>query len=599
MAARLRLRGHTSLLMLGLLAATLASAIATSPALAAGSAGWLHLTSKAIPSNLAPGGEGTVSIAATNLGDADIEGSKAHPITLTDKLPAGITATGVLPPCGDSPEPVCTRHWPERKGIKYEPAECTVAASEVSCAFPEGLSPYEQFEVRISVQVAASLEPGEADNVTTAEAEGLTTAPAPLHRPLRVSTSPTPFGVDRFELTPEGDHGEPATQAGSHPFQFTTSFGLNDEYHVFPEGKRLPSSPAPLRNLRVNLPAGFVGNANKNVIAQCTELQFTTVLSNSVANQCPPETAVGVSVVRVTEPNLGITLSVPEPVYNLVPAKGEPARFGFLALGTPVTLDTAVTEGDYHIVVNAANTPESVVLLESLVTIWGIPGDERHDNSRGSQCVAHGADALAGEECLPPEPRNTSPFLTLPGSCTGPLESTTTARSWLFGAGFTGSVTAVGTPSLSGCEALPFEPTMSVTPTEHQSNTPTGLAVTLKVPQNTILEEEGLAEADIRNTTVTLPEGVQLNPSAANGLAACSIGADGLQGRRRERDVRIQQRPGRPAPTRPRSAKSASRARCSNANSREASTWRRRTTTRSIRCSASTSSSKTKSRACA
>jgi hypothetical protein len=531
MAARMRVRGRASLLLLGLLAALLASALASSSASAAGeSAGWLHLTSKAIPSNLAPGGEGTVSIAATNLGDAEIEGSKAQPITLTDKLPAGITATGVLPPCGDSPEPICTRHWPERKGVKYEPAECTVAASEVSCAFPEGLSPYEQFEVRIAVKVEPGVEPGEPDNVATAEAQGLALAPPALHRPLRVSTAPTPFGVDRFELTAENDHGEPATQAGSHPFQFTTAFGLNDEYHVFPQGVRLPSSPAPLRNLKVDLPAGFVGNANKNVINQCTELQFTTVLSNNLANQCPTDTAVGVSVVRVTEPNLGITLSVPEPVYNLVPARGEPARFGFLALGTPVTLDTAVTEGDYHIVVNAANTPESVVLLESLVTVWGIPGDERHDNSRGSQCVAHGADALAGEECLPPEPRNASPFLTLPGSCTGPLQSTTAARSWLFGAVYTGTLNAVGTSAMTGCEALPFEPTMSVKPLEQHSNTPTGLAVTLKVPQNTILEEEGIAEADIRNTTVVLPEGVQLNPSAANGLAACTTAQMGYKG---------------------------------------------------------------------
>jgi hypothetical protein len=530
MSALVRPRGRATLLVLGLLSALLVSAVASSSASAAGSLGWLHLTSKSIPSNLAPGGEGTVSIAATNLGDADIAGSKAQPITLTDKLPAGVTATGVLPPCGDSPEPICTRHWPERKGIKYEPAECTVAASEVKCAFPEALSPYEQFEVRISVKVEEGLAPGTVDNVATAEGQGLSSAPPPLHRPLTVSTSLTPFGVDRYELTAENDHGEAATQAGSHPFQFTTTFGLNDEYHVFPQGTRLPSSPAPLRNLKVDLPAGFVGNANKNVIAQCTELQFTTVLTNQLANQCPPETAVGVSVVRVTEPNLGLTLTVPEPVYNLVPAKGEPARFGFLALGTPVTLDTSVTEGDYHIVVNAANTPESVVLLESLVTVWGIPGDERHDNSRGSQCVAHGADALVGEECLPPEPRNTSPFLTLPTSCTGPLLSSSSARSWLFGATYTGSVPAVGTPSMAGCEALPFEPTMSVKPTEHHSNTPTGLAVTLKVPQNTILEEEGLAEADIRNTTVVLPEGMQLNPSAANGLAACSTAQMGYRG---------------------------------------------------------------------
>lgn len=506
-----------------------ATLLAAPAALAAGEpAAWLHLTSKAIPSNLAPGQEGTVSIAATNLGDTDILASKAHPVTLTDRLPAGVTATGVLPPCGDSPEPVCARHWPEANAEVAHP-ECTVAPAEVSCAFPERLSPYEQWEVRIAVRVSSGLAPGQVDNVAVAEGEGLP-APAPLHRPLRISSAPPPFGVDRYELSPEGDHGEADAQAGSHPFQFTTGFALNDEYHVFPQGVRLPSAPAPLRNLRVDLPAGFVGNANKSVIPQCTELQFTTVLKNNLANQCPPSTAVGVSVVRVTEPNLGITLSVPESVYNLVPAKGEPARFGFLALGVPVTLDTAVTEGDFHIVVNAANTPESVVLLESLVTVWGIPGDERHDGSRGSQCVARGADALQGEECLPASPRSTAPFLTLPGSCTGPLQSTTAARSWLFAAAYTEALAASATESLTGCQALPFSPSMSVTPVERQSSTPSGLNVVLEVPQSTILQGEGLAEADIRDTTVTLPEGVQLNPSAANGLASCSLAQMGFRG---------------------------------------------------------------------
>lgn len=73
-------------------------------------------------------------------------------------------------------------------------------------------------------------------------------------------------------------------------------------------------------------------------------------------------------------------------------------------------------------------------------------------------------------------------------------------------------------PALTGCGELPFSPTIDVTGEEHAASTPTGVTVDVGVPQAATLAAGGLAEADVRDTTLTLPPGVELSPSAANDL---------------------------------------------------------------------------------
>jgi hypothetical protein len=74
---------------------------------------------------------------------------------------------------------------------------------------------------------------------------------------------------------------------------------------------------------------------------------------------------------------------------------------------------------------------------------------------------------------------------------------------------------------LGGCNRLPFSPSISVTPDGQQGSSPSGLAVNIHVPQDLLLNPTGLAEADVKDTTVTLPAGIALNPAAADGLQAC------------------------------------------------------------------------------
>jgi hypothetical protein len=204
-------------------------------------------------------------------------------------------------------------------------------------------------------------------------------------------------------------------------------------------------------------------------------------------------------------------------------------------------LDTALRSGgDYGVSVSVHEAPETAQVLSSEVTIWGTPGAADHDQSRGWECLDGGAWEKE-VPCQPPAQHSTSAFLTLPGACTGPLKTTVQGESW--------PVKAVGNepgqifalegstedqlPGFENCKALSFEPSIALESTEHAASTPTGLNVDVTVPQQGTLQAGQLAEAPIKSTTVALPEGVELNPSAAGGLEACSeqeVGFEGVSG---------------------------------------------------------------------
>ena len=214
-------------------------------------------------------------------------------------------------------------------------------------------------------------------------------------------------------------------------------------------------------------------------------------------------------------------VTIANPLYNLEPSTGEPARFGFYAVFFPVILDTSVRTGeDYGVTVTVPNITQTEAFLGSEVTFWGVPGDERHETARGSACLEHVHNRNSGtNECKPLGEHFPSPFLTLPTSCTGRLSSVVEADSWLQEEDFLSSGTVEPMQALDGCNRLQFDPSITVAPDGQAGSTPTGLKVGVNVPQSVSLDAEGLAEADVKNTTVTLPEGVALNPAAADGLS--------------------------------------------------------------------------------
>jgi hypothetical protein len=480
---------------------------------------WWQVGEEVVPTNLPPGGSGFIIVTATNLGDSSADGSEV-PVVVSDKLPPGLTAIEMS--------------GPVREGV---PTSCSV--STVQCVFKGVLNPYERLAITIKVHIEAP--EGALDNEVSVEGGGARASTA--IQPLSVSTEPTPVGIQThgYELTPVNEDGTPATQAGSHPFQLTTTLVMNQ---VGQPGSRQPVALP--KNLRFSLPAGLIGNPT--AVAQCSARDFDAHEPNAQADLCPPNTAVGVATVTVNEPGTFHVITLTVPVFNLVPAQGEPARLGFEVLGLVfLVIDTSVRTGaDYAVVASVTNAPESAWLLSSQVSLWGTPGDSRHNASRGWECVAGGEYHIVHEGARVPCPASSveppNPFLTLPTSCARdpveePFASSVELESW--------TVSGVVAPpaylwsgssgeplGLGDCAQLPFSPSIGLSSDASSAATPTGLGVAVRVPQEATVEAnpEGRAEADVRDATVTLPAGVQLNPSAAGGLQACSEGQVGYRG---------------------------------------------------------------------
>jgi hypothetical protein len=73
---------------------------------------------------------------------------------------------------------------------------------------------------------------------------------------------------------------------------------------------------------------------------------------------------------------------------------------------------------------------------------------------------------------------------------------------------------------MTGCEKITFTPSLSVQPEGSSAGSPTGLNVDVHTPQNA--NPEGLAEGNLKRAVVSLPAGIVVNPSVANGLDACT-----------------------------------------------------------------------------
>jgi hypothetical protein len=488
---------------------------------------WWHLASSTRPTRLPSEGTGEIIVTALDVGDAEVNG-EAQPLVLVDHLPPGLRPLSLkgISGSGDG--------TPGSRGPVVCPTSKQVQeGAALVCSFKGTLPSFDQVELRLRVQILETAQSGEENvfEVTGADAPTSSVAKA-----LSLSDEPIPFGLEESDLSYENDGGAAATQAGSHPFQQTLSIKVNQDSPTISEGDYVVHPAGPAKDVVVKLPHGLAGNPSP--FPRCTLSKFLTLTFVGGPNECPPQTAVGMAVVTFDEPTFGGLQTASVPVFNVEPAFGEPARFAFLLPITPIYIDTAVRSGshggeneDYEVTASVTNISQVASLISSTVTLWGVPGDSRHASTRGWGCVeasrvtSNDSANPIGQQyfpCNPSEEEHPPALLTLPTSCGEPNHAGVAFDSWLEPYTPLSYPIEPALPSLDGCNQTLFSPAISVTSSTDSASAPSGLDFNLNFHDEGLISGTGLAQSQMKDTVVTLPEGMTINPSAGVGLVGCT-----------------------------------------------------------------------------
>ena len=309
------------------------------------------------------------------------------------------------------------------------------------------------------------------------------------------------FAPGSVSATATTEAGSLVTAAGSHPGDLRIQFALNTNSEQRTEG----GEP---KDFVVDLPPGLIGNPD--AMPQCSQEAF-----DGPSPQCSGSTQVG--VLRANVFGLGEVL---QPLYNIAPPPRVATLFGFTyAQYSSLQYASVLTDGGYRIEVATPNLPAEVSAVD--VTVWGTPAATAHDPDR--QCFVPPFGIIHG--CSAEAPK--APFLTMPSSCAEPPVFTIKADSKQNPGAFVEEQAplrdAGGNPyTLDGCQSVPFAPTVAAAPTTQSAESPSGIGFDLSLPNRNLTVSQGIAETEPEKTEVTLPAGVTVNPSAANGIVGCT-----------------------------------------------------------------------------
>jgi hypothetical protein len=277
------------------------------------------------------------------------------------------------------------------------------------------------------------------------------------------------------------------TQAAGHPNFAFTDFTLNtlagpEGFIGFPDGF--------VQDIIVNTPEGL--SVNPEALPQCTLTQLGT-------NSCPPASLVGTNYFTVAgqappcaplPPGTCVQARVAVPVYNLVPDPGVPSMVGFLTTSGITKIVGSLSPVDQHVI----------------FTISDVHAPPAGPPVIGSRLVFNGR---AGN----------GTYLTMPSNCTGGGQTTTLAVDSHAAPGAFVEKSFTTEVGASGCENVPFKPTLNVSTQGGAVDSPEATTVNVGIPWSA---NEPIANSYLKTAKVTLPEGMGLNPASANGLVACT-----------------------------------------------------------------------------
>jgi hypothetical protein len=292
------------------------------------------------------------------------------------------------------------------------------------------------------------------------------------------------------------------TQAGGH-----VPFGVTD-FKLTTTGAFPTAVPTGVvDHIRTDVAPGLA--TSPAAVPQCSEEEFGTKEFNPVAapglyppSACKPETIVGTNEVIVYAEAAGKDIPLKGTVYNLVQRPGLASEFGVAidatSLGAPGLFAHTIIEGsvewgqeangtnqgDYHDYFEIHVSP-ALPLVRSRLVFFGRSGNGSFITNATS-CPGHNTTRLVVHG----------------------TEGGTASREY---------TTPVG---LKGCNLVPFDPSLALIPGTTAYDQPDEITTGVGIPRHTGATE--VDSAQLKTATITLPEGMTLNPSAAAGLAACT-----------------------------------------------------------------------------